>query len=442
MIRSRRNPSNQTDQNTGKDSKVMYCRSDSDKNQEMGVKRSNSKSNIPSDSIWNQDLEDALFPEKSKKSVKQKKKLKEKKNKNQTASEVKSEDKSLNEAKKQNSDSKQPKVKRQKEVKESKDFEIEEKKIDLSVKPFTPQAALPKPSSKSSKPKQSEEAKQIPQPKVQKHKSSNFHKNKKFSNDEFKHHNIPYETVSSFYQLDDEYSNTNKFSKNKSQVYNHGYANDMTGYSQEYGQSFNHDYSHNEHAFYDYNHMDKVNAIPEQPMDPLQIRQYDCEQFLYETLSKEIEVAAEEITSQVNMIKDYRYDIKQQLEEIAYETFKVAHTNVQAHIYGSVATGLALPESDMDIVITGVSSFGSKENHAFNISLLFENILGKFSSKILVKSQKILQTQVPIIKITFDLSEYYDEVMKYDPIRLPYVNFESIDLINPSLKELAVDVSI
>lgn len=388
-------------------------------------------------------MEDALFPEKSKKVIKPKKKLKEKKSKNQTASEVKSEDKSLNEAKKQSSDSKQPKIKqKQKEVKESKDIEIEEKKIDLSVKPFTPQVALSKPSSKASRPKQSEELKQISQPKVQKHKSSNFHKSKKFSNDEFKHHDIPYETVSSFYQLDDEYMGTSKFSKNKSQVYNHGYTNDMAGYSQEYGRSFDNEYSHNEHAFYNYNQMEKMNVMPEQPMDPLQIRQYDCEQFLYETLSKEIEVAAEEITSQVSMIKDYRYDIKLQLEEIAYETFKVAHTNVQAHIYGSVATGLALPESDMDIVITGVSSFGSKENHAFNISLLFENILGKFSSKILVKSQKILQTQVPIIKITFDLSEYYDEVMKYDPIRLPYVNFESIDLINPSLKELAVDVSI
>jgi DNA polymerase sigma len=198
---------------------------------------------------------------------------------------------------------------------------------------------------------------------------------------------------------------------------------------------------YNEPNYY-YDQMDRANSTQEQPTDPLQTRQYECEQFLYDTLSKEIEIAAEEITSQVNMIKDYRYDIKMQLEEIAYATFKVAHSNVQAHIYGSVATGLALPESDMDIVVTGVSSFGSKENHDFNISLLFENILNKFSPKILVKSQKILQTQVPIIKITFDLSEYYDEVMKYDPIRLPYVNFESINVISPSLKELAVDVSI
>jgi predicted nucleotidyltransferase len=45
------------------------------------------------------------------------------------------------------------------------------------------------------------------------------------------------------------------------------------------------------------------------------------------------------------------------------ETFYPSHRNVHAAIYGSIATGLALPESDIDIVITGVNSFGNKDTH-------------------------------------------------------------------------------
>jgi DNA polymerase sigma len=188
--------------------------------------------------------------------------------------------------------------------------------------------------------------------------------------------------------------------------------------------------------------MDRNNSVHTQPQSPLDTKQYECERFLYETLSREIEQAADEITQQVNMIKDYRYDIKEQIELIALETFGHSHSNVQAHIYGSVATGLALPESDMDIVITGVNSFGSKDNHSFNISLLYDNIVKHFSGKVMSESKKILPTQVPIIKLTFSLSDYYDEKMKHDKTALPYVNFDSIEALNPKLKELAVDISI
>jgi DNA polymerase sigma len=115
---------------------------------------------------------------------------------------------------------------------------------------------------------------------------------------------------------------------------------------------------------------------------------------------------------------------------------------VGAHIYGSVATELALPESDMDIMITGVNSFGSKETHQSNISHLFDYVNANFSDKIMVKSQKILHTQVPIIKLAFNLAEYYDEYSKEGNPFLPFINFDSIDSINPHLKELSVDISI
>jgi hypothetical protein len=79
------------------------------------------------------------------------------------------------------------------------------------VKPFLSPAQNTKSSSKALKPKQlSEEAKQALQPKnvenscrkgaANKSSNQNFHRCKKFHTDELKHHNIPDETVSSFYQ--------------------------------------------------------------------------------------------------------------------------------------------------------------------------------------------------------------------------------------------------
>jgi DNA polymerase sigma len=186
-------------------------------------------------------------------------------------------------------------------------------------------------------------------------------------------------------------------------------------------------------------------------------KQAECEAFVYEILSREIEKEAEKITTQVNMIKDYRFDIKKQIEKIAIDTFGRNHSNVQANIYGSVATGLALPESDIDIVITGVNSFGNKDDQLANISKLYDNILDFFNDKIMITAKKILQTQIPIIKLTFSLEEYYQERVRIqeegyegeqtsklesDHTALPYIDFDSINSINPHLKNLAVDISM
>lgn len=219
-------------------------------------------------------------------------------------------------------------------------------------------------------------------------------------------------------------------------------------YSQDYND-YSGDYQDYEYA--NYNEMDfnpqednlmKANSVPIPTPDPVETRKIDCERILYETLSVEIENEAEKITKNVELIKEYRFDIKSQLENIAIETFHKQHKNVEAHIYGSVATGLALTESDMDIVITGINSFDSKENHLNNISSLFDSIQSTFNNKILIKSLKILYTQVPIIKLKFSLSDYFDERIKQDPNALPFVNFESIDSIDENMRYLAVDVSI
>ena len=120
-------------------------------------------------------------------------------------------------------------------------------------------------------------------------------------------------------------------------------------------------------------------------------------------------------------------------------TFSKLHPSVDAYIYGSVATGIMLPESDMDIVVIGVSSFGLRDNHIANITALYDNIWKHISEKVLIKSLKITQTQVPIIKLTFSWIELYNEGEEDENSSLPFVDFDSS---NSWLKELSVDISI
>lgn len=98
-----------------------------------------------------------------------------------------------------------------------------------------------------------------------------------------------------------------------------------------------------------------------------------------------------------------------------------------------------LPESDMDIVVTGINNYGIRENQMSNICLLYDDILKQFSPSLLTKSAKILYTQVPILKLTFSLAELYKESVRLGLTNLQLIDFESI---NPCLKELAVDISI
>mmetsp|Transcript_29253 Transcript_29253/g.33518 ORF Transcript_29253/g.33518 Transcript_29253/m.33518 type:complete len:282 (+) Transcript_29253:474-1319(+) len=183
-------------------------------------------------------------------------------------------------------------------------------------------------------------------------------------------------------------------------------------------------------------------SMPTQPAELCESIQFEREAMFYEALAQEIEVEASEIIRQVNLITDYRLDIKNVLKNIVLDTFSAFHQNVQAHIYGSVATGLALPESDMDIVVMGINCFGNRDTHVANIVSLYNNIVNSFEDNVLVKHKKIVDTQVPIIKLEFCLEEYYNDKLSHGIMNLPYINFSSEESINPVLRVLAVDISI
>ncbi|CAI2366597.1 unnamed protein product [Moneuplotes crassus] len=171
-------------------------------------------------------------------------------------------------------------------------------------------------------------------------------------------------------------------------------------------------------------------------------RQYIYEILIYQKISKQIMDETTNITLYSDLIQKYRIGIKKEIEKVAMEAFGQFHKNVEAHIYGSVAAELALPESDMDLMITGVNSFGSTQAHASNITEMHNAIKEYFDEEILISSVSILNTQVPIIKLKFNLEKYYEIHDAKGDIFVPFINFASTDASGSSLKELAVDISM
>ena len=96
----------------------------------------------------------------------------------------------------------------------------------------------------------------------------------------------------------------------------------------------------------------------------------------------------------------------------------------------------------MDIVVTGINSYGNRDNHISNLTDLYSKIKNEFSSDFLVMSKQILYTQVPIIKLEFSLKEYYNKRLESDISALPYIDFDSDKWIDPILQRLSVDISL
>ena len=277
-------------------------------------------------------------------------------------------------------------------------LEIEEKKIDLSKITFTPKD--PEKDSKFSRVIENQ------------YNQSRFIYNTTYFMKFFIYWKIDqnYGTVSSFYKVDSSYETTDYET-----WYSQGH------YSVSNSQSCE-------------KYLNPTEGVNHHISD-----NYENEKAFYEILTEEIELYTSEIEDQVELINDYRNEIKYRLDKVVSMTFSKLYPNVDAYIYGSVSTGLMLPESDMDIVVIGVSSFGLRDSHIANITALYDNILKHISSKVLIKSMKIVQTQVPIIKLTFSLVELYNECESTDENELPFVDFNSV---SSQLKELSVDISI
>lgn len=116
----------------------------------------------------------------------------------------------------------------------------------------------------------------------------------------------------------------------------------------------------------------------------------------HSTLTVDLENFVSDIHTQLNSVKKLRMDLYKQIQIIAKEAFDNEFVSLQ--IFGSIATGLALPSSDMDISISGLKMFGDR-----NVLLEYmETLNNKLSSLDCIQQKLLISTAtVPVIKLVY-----------------------------------------
>jgi predicted nucleotidyltransferase len=112
-------------------------------------------------------------------------------------------------------------------------------------------------------------------------------------------------------------------------------------------------------------------------------------------INEEMQQEASRCHNYLQVIKPYSEQIRRIIESVAQSTFEIsAGVHIQAAIYGSFATGMALPESDIDVLICGVKT-ATKQDLVLAITMLAEEI-GKLAW--IAECQPITTARVPVIK--------------------------------------------
>ena len=117
-----------------------------------------------------------------------------------------------------------------------------------------------------------------------------------------------------------------------------------------------------------------------------------------------------------NMVKDIDKRLESVLKErqnaidiiqnIVQETYKSSYSHhrgsfVGTRMYGSMASGLAIEQSDVDLAVVGLDLQGNKEVHIKEMRKLFEQLDLFMKSK---SSLKFIDTAtIPVIKLQVDL---------------------------------------
>jgi DNA polymerase sigma len=76
---------------------------------------------------------------------------------------------------------------------------------------------------------------------------------------------------------------------------------------------------------------------------------------------------------------------------------------IHVELFGSLAQGLAIESSDMDLVVTGLSCFNDKETERQHLLSLSGKMREKFSPSLLTNLEEIVDTDFPVLKLTFDI---------------------------------------
>jgi len=124
-------------------------------------------------------------------------------------------------------------------------------------------------------------------------------------------------------------------------------------------------------------------------------------------LNREISLYVCECDQYMKLMEPFCLSARAKLENLAKSVFPRRHYHdIKALIYGSMATGMALPESDLDILISGLQLY-SREEMISSIEL-FANELRK--NNWVCECQDIISARVPVIKLIIDLEKISNKI--------------------------------
>eukprot|EP00349_Pseudokeronopsis_sp_Brazil_P000219 CAMPEP_0202959292 /NCGR_PEP_ID=MMETSP1396-20130829/3514_1 /ASSEMBLY_ACC=CAM_ASM_000872 /TAXON_ID= /ORGANISM="Pseudokeronopsis sp., Strain Brazil" /LENGTH=245 /DNA_ID=CAMNT_0049677787 /DNA_START=3244 /DNA_END=3981 /DNA_ORIENTATION=- len=110
---------------------------------------------------------------------------------------------------------------------------------------------------------------------------------------------------------------------------------------------------------------------------------------------------------------------------------------VSIKMYGSMASGLAIDSSDVDIAVTGLSFKGSHDSHIREMKALQESLAILSNSFTMVKF--IESATIPVIKLQIDLQKMRQKIIQQEVARFGKTNTPAT--IDQDMRLLGMDIT-
>lgn len=147
-----------------------------------------------------------------------------------------------------------------------------------------------------------------------------------------------------------------------------------------------------------------------------------------------------DIEKLLDSVHKEREQVKSIIEEIIKKTYnqtdsyysnnQYSHNYVGIKIYGSMASGLAIDSSDIDLAVIGLNFRGDRDKHVIEMGLLKEKLEHLKS----VDSIKFIESAtIPVIKLVIDLQKIRDKLKRFVS--------ESQPPIDKSMQYLGIDIT-
>ncbi|CDW72233.1 UNKNOWN [Stylonychia lemnae] len=151
----------------------------------------------------------------------------------------------------------------------------------------------------------------------------------------------------------------------------------------------------------------------------------------YETLSQQLESLMNTIENKLDSVAKERISAINLLEKLINENLKPQNNQAfQIKMYGSMASKLAIEQSDVDLAVVGLEFQGIRELQIKEMRVLFERL--QESLKYLKKSSILFieSATIPVIKLSIDLEEL--SISHQDGIEIE---------IDPQMRNLGIDIT-